>query len=125
MLAENVTDVIVRTGFDHKNECVSPSASRIFGWDPGEMAEVSNLDLFNPDDLDVMAAAREEALAGGLARFRGRIRCKDGSYRWAEIIGRAVKAPDGSPGLSSRWRATSRTRSVPSRHSRPARSVSG
>jgi diguanylate cyclase (GGDEF)-like protein/PAS domain S-box-containing protein len=98
MLAENVTDVIVRTGLDHKNEYVSPSVSRIFGWDPGEMAEVSNLDLFHPDDLDVMAAAREEALAGGLARFRGRIRCKDGSYRWTEIIGRAVKAPDGSPG---------------------------
>ena len=98
MLAENVTDVIVRIGLDRRMEYASPSVTRIFGWDPAEIVGVPAPDFFHPDDLDVMAAAHEEALAGRSFRFRGRIRCKDGSYRWVETIGRGVKAPDGSPG---------------------------
>ena len=97
MLAENVTDVIVRTGLDRRMEYASPSVSRIFGWDPAEIVGVPAPDFFHPDDLHVMAAAREEALAGRSFRSRGRIRCKDGSYRWVETNGRGVKAPDGSP----------------------------
>jgi len=97
-LAENVTDVILRIGSDRRIEYASPSVTRVFGWDPAEIVGIPATDCFHPDDLDVMAAAREDTLAGRSFRFRGRIRCKDGSHRWVETIGRGVKAPDGSPG---------------------------
>jgi len=97
MLAENVTDVILRIGLDRRMEYASPSVSRIFGWDPAEIVGVPAPDFFHPDDLHVMAAAQEDALAGRSFRLRGRIRCKDGSHRWVETIGRGIKAPDGSP----------------------------
>ena len=96
MLAENISDVIVRSGSDHRIQYVSPSASKVVGWDPIEMVGVSVLDMFHPDDLDVMAAAREEGVASGFARFRGRVRGKDGSYRWMEVGSRILTAPDGS-----------------------------
>ena len=98
ILAENVIDVILRIGLDRRMEYASPSVTRIFGWDPAEIVGVPATDFFHPADLDFMAAAREDALAGRSFRFRGRIRCKDGSHRWVEAIGRGVKATDGSPG---------------------------
>jgi PAS domain S-box-containing protein len=75
MLAENVTDVILRISLDRRMEYASPSVSRIFGWDPAEIVGVPAPDFFHPDDLHVMAAAREDALAGRSFRSRGRIRC--------------------------------------------------
>jgi diguanylate cyclase (GGDEF)-like protein/PAS domain S-box-containing protein len=96
-LAENVSDVIVRIGADRRIEYASPSVTTMFGWDPAELVGIPIPDFAHPDDRDVMTAAHEEALAGGLLRFRGRMRCKNGSYRWVENIGRTVNTPDGSP----------------------------
>jgi diguanylate cyclase (GGDEF)-like protein/PAS domain S-box-containing protein len=100
-LAENVSDVIVRIGADLRIEYASPSVTTVFGWDPAELVGNSPADFAHPDDLDVMTAANEGAVAGGMLRFRGRMRCKDGLYRWVEAVGRAVGAnsPD-SPGYA-------------------------
>jgi diguanylate cyclase (GGDEF)-like protein/PAS domain S-box-containing protein len=96
-LTENVSDVILRIGLDRRIEYASPSVTTVFGWDPAELVGIPSPDFAHPDDRDVMTAAREEVLAGGLLRFRGRMRCKNGSYRWVENIGRTVNTPDGSP----------------------------
>jgi diguanylate cyclase (GGDEF)-like protein/PAS domain S-box-containing protein len=96
-LTENVSDVIVRIGADRRIEYASPSVTTAFGWDPAELVGIPIPDFAHPGDRDVIAAAHEQAVASGLLRFRGRMRCKNGSYRWVENIGRTVNTPDGSP----------------------------
>lgn len=72
---------------------VSPAARTLFGWEPAQLVGRCSYDLFHPDDLDVIGAAHQAVLAEGQAGpVVYRLRCADGSYRWVEVLGRAIRA---------------------------------
>ena len=61
---------------------VSPAATRILGWETGEMLGRTVFEFTHPDDVAMGACALGEATGAELTRVEGRYRHKDGSYRW-------------------------------------------
>ncbi|MEN9646096.1 MAG: hypothetical protein RL238_2765 [Actinomycetota bacterium] len=87
LLAEHASDVVCLAGPDHRLRWVSPTIEHTLGWSPDELIGMTLTDLAHPDDRPSHDAAREalyEPHPDGLAlqRFLGRLRAKDGSYRW-------------------------------------------
>ena len=82
-LAENSIDVICRAGVDMLFRYVSPSSSRVLGWDPEEMIGK------RPDDFILSADAvfLSNGLVSDLDRspLTVRMRKKDGGLAWVEI----------------------------------------
>ena len=73
---------------------VSGSARTLFGWGPDELVGTSSYDYFHPDDIASIRATHEtvvEVPDPGTATYR--LRRKDGSYCWVEVMGRAVTDP--------------------------------
>ena len=91
----------------------SPAARTLFGWEPAQLVGRSSYDLFHSDDLDVIGAAHQAVLAEGEAGpVLYRLRCADGSYRWVEVLGRAVRAADSEQIIAIQCT----TREVTARH---------
>ena len=87
LLAEHASDVVCLAGPDHRLRWVSPTIEHTLGWAPDELLGMTLTDLAHPDDRPSHDAAREalyvphpERLTR--QRFLGRLRSKDGSYRW-------------------------------------------
>ena len=125
MLAENVTDVILRIGLDRRMEYASPSVSRIFGWDPAEIVGVPARTSSTRMTFMSWQRLKKTRWPVGRSGSADESDARTGRTGGWRPSGGVSKPPMAPLGMSSRWRATSRTRSVPSRHSRPARSVSG
>lgn len=79
---------------------VSAASERLFGWRPDELVGTSSYDYFHPDDLAAIRAAHDQVLDDPApATVTYRLRCKDGSYRWVEVIGVGIDPGDGgAPG---------------------------
>ena len=67
---------------------VSPSITRLLGYDPDELLGASGFDLFHPDDVDRVAEVATEAFATGMTAgpLTYRARHRDGSWRWHESV---------------------------------------
>lgn len=78
---------------------VSSAARDLFGWEPSELVGTNAYDLFHPDDVERIAATHAEVLgAGQVGPIEYRFRCRDGSYRWVEAVGRSLHDPaSGAP----------------------------
>lgn len=50
LLAENSADVVFRLGLDFRIEWVSPSVTRVLGWEPEDLIGRAKDDLVHPDD---------------------------------------------------------------------------
>ena len=98
-LVEYSSDVITLIGFDGTILFESPSVERVLGWRQDEMVGRSAFERVHPDDLERTAALFAQALANtGIAEpLEVRLRHKDGSWRWLEVIGHTP--PPGSPHL--------------------------
>ncbi|MDZ7733685.1 MAG: PAS domain-containing protein [Acidimicrobiia bacterium] len=81
-------DVMLLIGNDGKLSYVSPSANRLFGYDPETLVGTDGLDFVHPDDLHVasktLAGLLDEHAATGTAVVRARH--ADGSWRWVEAV---------------------------------------
>ncbi|MDB5441349.1 MAG: multi-sensor signal transduction multi-kinase [Caulobacteraceae bacterium] len=84
LLADNVTDIIVRHDLDGTIEYVSASIRRL-GYQPQDLVGRPTSALIHPDDHDRVVARRARVLAGEPGGFfEGRILLPDGSNAWVE-----------------------------------------
>jgi diguanylate cyclase (GGDEF)-like protein/PAS domain S-box-containing protein len=85
---QHSSDVIIITRADGMIRFVSPSATRVFGYDPAEMLRHTIAELLHPDDRERAATFfRSAAQAPGVAGpVEWRFRQLDGSWLNAEIL---------------------------------------
>ena len=87
-------DMLALYDLDGRYLEVSPAARTLFGWDPQELVGTSSYDHFHPDDLASVSAAHGTVLDDDeVGPITYRLRCADGSYRWVEVLGRAIRDP--------------------------------
>lgn len=84
----------------------SPSAERMFGYAPDEVLGRGALEYVHPEDVARAQASFAELLAApGKARTAEvRIRRKDGTWRWTEIVGTNLLADSELQGLVFNYR---------------------
>ena len=97
LLADNATDVIVRSSGRGGIEWVSPSITEMLGWRPDQILGRTVGSLMHPDDYArVMADQKAIIEAGGTeGRVTARFATADGSWRWMSDHGRAILDEDG------------------------------
>ena len=97
-MVQNVSDVIAVVGTDGLLRYLSPAIEWILGHAPDQLVGQSIFSLVHPDDeesaLEAFAAYVWDPKAAH--RVEVRLRHRDGSWRWLEIVGNS--APEG-PGL--------------------------
>ena len=102
LLADNSTDVIIRSDLNSKRRYVSPSAKAVFGYEPEELIGEHPFSFIHPDDYEMVArnlADLESArVEKGIACQR--YRHKDGRWIWIEVTFSLTRdpvtgAPDG------------------------------
>jgi len=92
LLAENITDMVIRLNLKAEYVYVSPSSRTVLGYEPEEMVGRSSFDFIHPDDLAIFQGAFTQA-AGQRTPYEpltARFRHKDGHYVWLEIQGRTI-----------------------------------
>lgn len=97
LLAENASDVVLRTDAAGVIDWVSPSVARVLGWETEEFLGHTTLEFVHPDELAWATRERARVYAGG--RQPGtvlRLRCKSGQYRWMSLRSHSVPAADGT-----------------------------
>jgi len=87
-LVQHSSDVIIVTRSNGTMRFVSPSANRVFGYDPSEMVGRPIASLLHPDDRDRAATLFEHAgrTPGVTGPVEWRFRQLDGSWLSAEIL---------------------------------------
>ena len=87
LLADNSTDVIIRSDLDGTRRYVSPAAARLFGYEPHELLATHPLDFVHPDEVSAYARLLDDLRMGRLtqATAQQRYRRRDGSFVWVEI----------------------------------------
>ena len=87
-LVQHSSDVILVTRMDGTIRFVSPSATRVFGYDPASMIRQTLPDLLHPEDRErAITFFRDAALAPGVTGpVEWRFRQSDGSWLHAEIL---------------------------------------
>jgi PAS domain S-box-containing protein/diguanylate cyclase (GGDEF)-like protein len=94
-VAENASDVVIRTTPDSRLEWVSPSVTSVLGWSAHDLNGTPWLHLVHPDHRPQTEARSAGPDAGHATAFRGRMRCADDSYRWIDVQVRPVRDSRG------------------------------
>ena len=87
-LVQHSSDVIIVTRADGSMRFVSPSAARVFGYDPSELMNLELAGLLHPEDRTRAADFFREAAAGPgvTGPVEWRFRQADGSWLHAELL---------------------------------------
>jgi PAS domain S-box-containing protein len=88
-LIENSSDAVLLLGADGTVLYASPSVARVRGFSPEELVGRSAFANAHPDDLARLREAYGQVLQrpGDSLKVKGRLRHKDGSWRWVEGVG--------------------------------------
>ncbi len=116
LLAQNATDLVLRSSPQQVVQYASPAASTVLGRDPATLVGLHLDAILHPDDaaqLSSRLAMIDES--PDVARFDARLRRGDGAWEWCEVVARAVRDADGR--LSERQ---SSVRSIEDRRARDA-----
>ncbi len=105
-LVQHASDVITVVAADGAIRYVSPAIARVLGYRAEERRATNVFDLLHPEDRDKALAFREVTLARGesSASVEVRVRHRDGTWRYLEIVATDLRAhPDvGGIVLNSR-----------------------
>jgi diguanylate cyclase (GGDEF)-like protein/PAS domain S-box-containing protein len=94
-LLEQSQEMIVLAYFDRSQRYVSPAVLQITGLTPDEYLATPIQELVHPEDIGAAVQAIEDVAHGASSSVhRGRIRQKDGGYRWVETLLRSSVDPD-------------------------------
>jgi diguanylate cyclase (GGDEF)-like protein/PAS domain S-box-containing protein len=98
LLADNATDVILRSDRGGLIEWVSPSVTEVLGWTPEQVVGQQISRLMHPDDLAAVMYRQQEIIdAGGTeGRTTARFATAAGGWRWMSDHGRAILDADAS-----------------------------
>jgi diguanylate cyclase (GGDEF)-like protein/PAS domain S-box-containing protein len=94
LLADHMTDMVVRCGADGIVRYVSPSVATLLGWQPDQVVGRSLAEFCHPDDIPP-ADALAGRDPGETISVTRRARRSDGSYIWVESVARIVPGPAG------------------------------
>jgi PAS domain S-box-containing protein len=98
LLAESVTDMIVRAAPDGTRFYVSAAARTMLGFEPEELLGSNLLDLVHPDDVERVRMTAPALTGGTESLVTYRAQHKDGHYVWVELARRVVLDPEtGKP----------------------------
>lgn len=91
LLAENATDMVVRSSTDGVFIYVSPSSESVVGYGSDELVSKPVYDFVHPDDLDAVRRMYREVLdATAVQTIAYRFSRKSGGYVWVESTLRSV-----------------------------------
>lgn len=93
LLAENISDLIMRTNAAGEFVYVSPSSQTLLGYAPQELLGRSGFDFVHPDDLAALVQLYSQILTEPLrtAFATWRFRHTQGHYLWMEFAARIVR----------------------------------
>ncbi|MDF9801155.1 PAS domain S-box-containing protein [Catalinimonas alkaloidigena] len=89
LLADNVTDMLIKHDLDFNITFATPSSKEMIGYLPEELIGSSFAELVYPEDHYKIMNHVQEALDGNLIRFITRLKKKSGAYLWVEASARA------------------------------------
>lgn len=96
LLAENIGDVIVSAKPTGEVDYVSASLTSVLGWRPDELLGRRVWEFMHPHDIEQASQASAALRAGSaIVSGRGRLKHKDGTWRWIGAVARAVRNPSG------------------------------
>lgn len=113
LLAENISDLIVRSTLTSECLYVSPSIQTLLGYTPEELIGQQTFSLVHPDDQAIIG----EAFASDLERHalilphQYRIQHKNGHYIWIETVGK----PIFKAGANAPWEIITSSRDITER----------
>ncbi len=84
LLADYSEDFVALNDAKGNRIYMSPSYFRRTGWSPEDLSSSSWKTRLHPDELPMIARARAANLAGETTSIEHRVRCRDGSWIWAE-----------------------------------------
>ena len=97
LLADNATDVVLRTGDDGSVLYVSPSCIDLSGFTPAELVGRHSAEFIHKDHHASVHAAHVAIVSGAqdAVTVRYRLRQKSGGWRWLESHMQSFQGPDG------------------------------
>lgn len=100
LLADNSTDVVLRTGDDGCVVYASPSCIELSGYTPEELTGRHCGDFIHPDDLHAVHSAHVALITGAqmAQTVEYRLRHRDDDWRWLESHMKPWRTPDGDTG---------------------------
>ncbi len=89
-IIENTSDVVAYYNKNEELVYISPSILQLTGYTSKEMMEMQQLTLSHPDDKERIEELLKRDIADNLPqnRFTYRIRHKNGTYLWVEVVSR-------------------------------------
>lgn len=87
-MIENIGDVIGVMGIDGIVKYKSPNIERYFGWKPDDLVGTDGWETVHPEDIERIQKEfyalieKDNALTKVVYRYK----CKDGTYKWIELI---------------------------------------
>ena len=109
LLADNSSDVIIRSDLDSTRRYVSPSAKTVFGYEPEEFIGAKPFSFIHPDNRDILAKNMRDLANAEIERgvARQRYRHKDGGgFGSRSPSASCVTPPLGGPTASCRLYGT-------------------
>jgi len=97
LLSDHASDMISIHAANGDYLFVSPSARRLFGWEPDRLVGTNAYQYFHPDDLAAIAASHASQTEDDpdFHRIRYRLKRPDGGWLWVETRSEAHRTDDG------------------------------
>ena len=95
LLAENITDMVIRYNTKGELTYVSPSCQTLVGYTSEELVGQSGFRFIHADDIPYFRQLNQQVNENpqAVANVSGRFRHKAGHYLWLEFAGRVIRSP--------------------------------